>query len=81
MQCETKQQQLEPAATDKRQKIMIKYGIKHINKGYLVRTQDDRVEYKERNYKHIIWLGTHDEAASKLDELGRRFHDMVSVVM
>jgi hypothetical protein len=59
---------------------MIQYGIKHINNGYLVRTQDNRVEYRNRDYKHIMWLGTHDEAEAKLNELGHRLHDMVCVV-
>ena len=59
---------------------MIQYGIKHISKGYLVRTQDNRVEYKERGYKNAQWLGTHNEAVKKLNELGTRLHNLVCVV-
>lgn len=42
--------------------------------------QDNRVEYRNRDYKHIMWLGTHEEAEAKLNELGHRLHDMVCVV-
>ena len=56
------------------------YGIKHIEKGYLVRTQDNRVEYRERDYSHAMWLGSHEEAVAKLNEQGRRLHDLVCIV-
>lgn len=59
---------------------MVQYGIKHIEKGYLVRTQDNRVEYRNADCKHVMWLGTHNEAVEKMKELGKRFHDLVCVV-
>lgn len=57
----------------------MKYGIKHLSKGYLMRGDDEPPTYQKKLDKGIMWLGTYEEAEERINELGARLHGLVCV--
>lgn len=63
---------------------MIKYGVKHISRGYLLNTEKDWPQYAENLFtngvKNDIWKGTLRQAEIRLCKLGKQLHDLVCFV-
>lgn len=53
-----------------------RFYIKHLSKGYLLRTKSRTPEYSRKFDPNLVWIGTKEQTLKRIKVVGEQLHDL-----